>query len=47
MKHPELEKAAKIAANLVREYFRLLTVSVRETMRRLDDVQIALSSEDE
>jgi hypothetical protein len=47
MKHPELEEAAKIAANLVREDFRLLTVSVRETMRRLDDAQIASSSEDE
>jgi hypothetical protein len=41
MKYPELEKATKIAANLVREYFRLLTVSVRETIRRLDDAPIA------
>jgi TFIIF-interacting CTD phosphatase-like protein len=41
MKRPEVEKVAKIVADLVRNYFRLLTVAVRETKRRLDDAQVA------
>jgi hypothetical protein len=41
MVYPELEKAARIAVGLVREDFPLLTVSVRETRRRLNDAQTA------
>jgi hypothetical protein len=45
--YPELEKAAKIAANLVRDFFSLLKATVLETRRRLDDAQAASSTEDE
>jgi hypothetical protein len=44
MKRPEEEKAHKIVADLVRNYFRLLTVAVRETKRHLDDAQLASST---
>jgi hypothetical protein len=45
--YPELEKAAKIAANLVRDFFCLLKATVSETRRCLDDAQAASSTEDE
>jgi hypothetical protein len=47
MMYPELEKAVKIMADLVRDDFRLLTMSVREAKRRLDDAQAPSSAEEE